>query len=218
MTTSPLDVRADKIKLSQPYINVHIDEQKNLNMVGAFSNKEDVSDATDSQKTDSNTPTSFDLKSLEIEQGNMDFADLSMTPKFSVAMDELNGVATGLNSAPERYTLLNLNGRVNEFGSISITGELQPFDYRKQSEVNMQFRNISTNSLSPYTAKFAGRRIKSGSLSLTLDYKLASNKLSGSNKHYIRKSCARREGEQPRCYGSAFGYGDQFTARWRRQD
>ena len=91
------------------------------------------------------------------------------------------GVATGLNSAPERYTLLNLNGRVNEFGSISITGELQPFDYRKQSEVNMQFRNISTNSLSPYTAKFAGRRIKSGSLSLTLDYKLASNKLSGSN-------------------------------------
>ena len=73
MTTSPLDVRADKIKLSQPYINVHIDEQKNLNMVGAFSNKEDVSDATDSQKTDSNTPTSFDLKSLEIEQGQYGF-------------------------------------------------------------------------------------------------------------------------------------------------
>lgn len=181
ISTSPLDVRVDKIKLSQPYINVHIDEQQILNLVGAFSNKEYVSDNTDGQESSSDSASSFNLKRIEVEQGNMDFSDLSMTPKFSVTIDELGGVVTGLNSVPERYTSLDLNGRVNEFGSIAITGELQPFDYRKQSEVNMQFRNISTNSLSPYAAKFAGRQIKSGSLSLTLDYKLANNKLNGSN-------------------------------------
>ncbi len=173
VTTSPLDIRADKIKLSQPYINIHIDEQLNMNLAGAFSKNENVSVVADSQESTSNQTPSFALKNIELEQGNMDFADLSMTPKFSVAIDELHGLAAGLNSAPDRYTSLNLNGRVNEFGSIAITGELQPFDYRKQSEINMQFRNISTNSLSPYTAKFAGRQIKSGSLSLTLDYKLA---------------------------------------------
>ncbi len=181
VTTSPLDIRVDKIKLSEPYINVHIDEQQNLNLVSAFGNKENISDNTDSEDVNANATTSISLKSIELEQGNMDFSDLSMTPKFSVAIDELHGLATGVNSAQDRYTSLNLNGRVNEFGSIAITGELQPFDFRKQSEVNMQFRNISTNSLSPYAAKFAGRHIKSGSLSLTLDYKLSNNKLNGSN-------------------------------------
>lgn len=181
VTTSPLDIQADKIKLSQPYINVHIDEQQNLNLVDAFSSKENQSDNKGDQEANDNSTPSIALKHIELEQGNMDFADLSMTPKFSAAIDELNGLATGLNSEPDRYTSLNLNGRVNEFGSIAITGELQPFDYRKQSAVNMQFRNISTNSLSPYAAKFAGRQIKSGSLSLTLDYKLANNILDGSN-------------------------------------
>jgi len=181
VTTSPLAVRIDKLKLSKPYINVHIDEQQNLNLVSAFINKENVSDNTVSQETNTKSISSFALEIIELEQGNMDFADLNMKPKFSVSIDELNGVATGLNSAPERYTSLNLDGRVNEFGSVAITGELQPYDYRKQSEINLQFRNISTNSLSQYAAKYAGRQIKSGSLSLTLDYKLANNKLNGSN-------------------------------------
>ncbi|MFT5397105.1 MAG: hypothetical protein ACI85N_002323 [Gammaproteobacteria bacterium] len=68
-----------------------------------------------------------------------------------------------------------------------MSGELQPFDYRKLSDINMAFKNISTNSLSPYAAKFAGRKIESGSLSLSLDYKVANNKLEGTNSIILEK-------------------------------
>ncbi len=178
-TSIPLNINAKQIKLSGPYANVHIDAQKNLNLLNAF--KTANNDDSEQESSEPESSYTLALERIDIDKGNMDFADLSMTPQFSVRMHELTGTASGLNSDPERYTSLELNGRVNEFGSIAISGELQPFDYRKQSEINMAFKNISTNSLSPYAAKFAGRKIKAGSLSLTLDYKIANNNLDGSN-------------------------------------
>ncbi len=196
-TSSPLNINIKQTKLSGPYANVHIDEQKNLNLLSAFKSANSESNDSEQQNADSESTYTLSLERIDLDKGNMDFADLSMTPQFSVKMHELTGTAAGLNSDPERYTSLELNGRVNEFGSIAISGELQPFDYRKQSEINMVFKNISTNSLSPYAAKFAGRKIKSGSLSLTLDYKIANNNLDGSNNIVLESLVLGEEVKSP---------------------
>jgi hypothetical protein len=86
---------------------------------------------------------------------------------------------------------------VNEYGSAKINGELQPFDYRKQSTVNMQFRNIDTKSLTPYTAKIAGRKIESGSMSLDLDYKINNSQLNGSNNIVLQSLVLGERVESP---------------------
>lgn len=196
-TSSPLDINVKQIKLSEPYANVHIDEQKNLNLLNAFKSANSENNDSKQEISDSESTYTLALDRIDIDQGNMDFADLSMKPQFSVSMHELTGTASGLNSDPERYTSLELNGRVNEFGSIAISGELQPFDYRKQSEINMSFKNISTNSLSPYAAKFAGRKIKAGSLSLALDYKIANNNLDGNNNIVLESLVLGEEVKSP---------------------
>lgn len=187
LSTQPLNLSVKEIKLSEPYVNVHIDEQKNLNLLNVL--KPSSSEPTNSGQEVSGTESTYTLviDRIDMDKGNMDFADLSMTPKFSVQVHGLTGMVSGLNSGPERYTSMQLSGRVNEFGSLSISGELQPFDYRKQSDINMEFKNISTNSLSPYAAKFAGRKIESGSLSLSLDYKVANNQLEGTNSIILEK-------------------------------
>lgn len=196
-TSSPLNINIKQTKLSGPYANVHIDEQKNLNLLNAFKSANSESNNSEQENADFESTYTLSLERIDLDKGNMDFADLSMTPQFSVKMHELTGTAAGLNSDPERYTSLELNGQVNEFGSIAIKGELQPFDYRKQSQINMVFKNISTNSLSPYAAKFAGRKIKSGSLSLTLDYKIANNNLDGSNNIVLESLVLGEEVESP---------------------
>ena len=187
LSTQPLNLTVKEIMLSEPYVNVHIDEQKNLNLLNVI--KPAISEPTNSGQKVSDTESTYSLAidRIDMDKGNMDFADLSMTPKFSVKVHGLTGNVSGLNSHPERYTSMQLSGRVNEFGSLSISGELQPFDYRKLSDINMEFKNISTNSLSPYAAKFAGRKIESGSLSLSLDYKVANNKLNGTNSIILEK-------------------------------
>ncbi|GJM04930.1 MAG: hypothetical protein DHS20C09_09210 [marine bacterium B5-7] len=187
LSTSPLNIGVKEIKLSEPYVNVHIDEQQNLNLLKALKPVSDGPVNSDQENPISGPRYTLTLDRVDMDKGNMDFSDLSMTPKFSVQVHELTGNVSGLSSEPERYASMQLDGRVNEFGSLSINGELQPFDYRKLSEIDMEFKNISTNSLSPYAAKFAGRKIESGSLSLSMDYKIANNQLDGSNSIILEK-------------------------------
>tara|TARA_R110002096_G_scaffold247936_2_gene440326 strand:- start:10986 stop:14423 length:3438 start_codon:yes stop_codon:yes gene_type:complete len=187
LSTTPLNIGVKEIKLSEPYVNVHIDEQQNLNLLKAFKPVGDDPVNSDQETQNPGAMYTLTLDRIDMDKGSMDFADLSMTPKFSVQTHGLTGNVSGLSSVPERYASMHFDGRVNEFGSLSINGELQPFDYRKLSEIDMEFKNISTNSLSPYAAKFAGRKIESGSLSLSLDYKIANNKLDGRNNIVLEK-------------------------------
>ena len=46
----------------------------------------------------------------------------------------------------------------------------------------MTFRNVEMTRLSPYSGKFAGRRITSGKLSMDLKYKINDSQLMGDNQ------------------------------------
>ncbi|MBT3368909.1 MAG: DUF748 domain-containing protein, partial [Nitrospina sp.] len=50
------------------------------------------------------------------------------------------------------------------------------------SDVTMIFRNVEMTRLTPYSAKFAGRKIKSGKISLDLYYNVVDSKLKGENQ------------------------------------
>ena len=77
---------------------------------------------------------------------------------------------------------MELEGRVGEYGSVKIKGELQPFNVKSYSDVMMIFRNVDMTDLTPYSANFAGRKIDSGKLSLDLNYKINKSQLKGENK------------------------------------
>lgn len=181
LALEPLDIKVSEIRLSSPYANVHINEQQNLNLIEVFRTSENGPSQDEGDDTSGQTPMELAVERVDVEQGKMDFTDLSLTPQFSTYIHELNGTLSGLNSDPDRYTSLKLDGRVGEYGITRITGELQPFDISRQSDIKMEFRNIDTHSLSPYAAKFAGRKIESGSLALDLDYKIDDRKLKGNN-------------------------------------
>lgn len=197
LAMQPLDISVSEIKLSGPYANVHIDEQQNLNLLEAFHATGNGGVQGEGEDVTEQSAMKLAVERIDVVQGRMDFTDLSLTPRFSTYIHELTGTVSGLNSEPERYTLMELEGRVDEYGSTKITGELQPFEYRKQSDINLQFRNIDTNSLSPYAAKFAGRRIKSGSLSLNLNYRINNSKLQGNNAIVLKSLVLGEKVESP---------------------
>jgi len=197
LALEPLDIKISEIKLSSPYANVHINEQQNLNLIEVFKTSENDPSQEDDDDISRQTAMELIVERVDVEHGKMDFTDLSLTPQFSTYIHELNGAVSGLNSDPDRYTSLKLDGRVNEFGITRITGELQPFDISKQSDIKMEFRNIDTHSLSPYAAKFAGRKIKSGSLSLDLNYRINNNKLEGNNAILLESLVLGEKVENP---------------------
>jgi hypothetical protein len=119
---------------------------------------------------------------IRVQNGYLDFADLSLRPQFAAKIHELNGVITGLSTAKNTRSQIELDGRVDEFGLARIRGELNPFVPRDNTDVTMIFRNVDLVSASPYSMKFAGYRIAGGKISLDLQYKIRNSQMLGENK------------------------------------
>jgi uncharacterized protein involved in outer membrane biogenesis len=134
-------------------------------------------------------PTAFpvDIAQLRIDNGKLDFADLSLTPKFGALIHGLSGVINSLSTDSASVAQLELDGKVNEFGSARIRGTLQPFQATEFTDIKLTFRNLDMARLTPYSGKFAGRRIDSGTLSVDLEYKVKQRKLVGENTFVINK-------------------------------
>ncbi|MEA3413589.1 MAG: DUF748 domain-containing protein [Pseudomonadota bacterium] len=119
---------------------------------------------------------------VKVVRGFLNFADLSLIPKFGAKIDKLNGSVSGLSTKPGARASGLLEGRVDEYGSAKIEGKLEPLSPTQYTDVTMDFRNVEMTSLSPYTIKFAGREIDSGKLSLDLEYKIDKSQLQGENR------------------------------------
>ena len=66
---------------------------------------------------------------VRVDGGVIDFADLSLRPQFGTRMHELEGVITGLGTDANRSANVQLDARVDKFGSARIRGQtsvLQP--------------------------------------------------------------------------------------------
>ena len=100
---------------------------------------------------------------------------------------QLAGVVTRVSSDRSARTAARLEGRVDEFGAATIAGELAPFEPAMATDATVAFSNLTMSSLTPYTVKFAGRRIDDGKLSLDLGYKIAQGSLQGSNRLVINQ-------------------------------
>ena len=132
-------------------------------------------------------PFPLAIERLRIQNADFEFADLSLRPQFGTLMHDLSGVVTGLSNDPATTALVELDGRVDEFGSARVRGSLQPFKATEFTDLTLAFRNLEMTHLSPYSGKFAGRKIESGRLSVDLEYKIKKRQLEALNKVVINK-------------------------------
>lgn len=140
-----------------------------------------------SQTSDEKPDFAFGIERLRIADANAEFADLSLTPQFGTRMHSLSGVVTGLSNNPASVAQVELDGKVDEFGSARVRGSIQPFKATDFTDLKLTFRNLEMVNMTPYSGKFAGRKIDSGKLSVDLEYKIKNRQLAGDNKFIINK-------------------------------
>lgn len=127
------------------------------------------------------------IDAIRISDAKLEFADLSLTPQFGANIHSLNGVINGFSTKAARVAQIELDGKVDEYGSASINGSLQPFNATEFMDIKLVFTNLDMSRLTPYSGKFAGRRIEAGRLSVDLAYKIKQQQLAGTNKFVINK-------------------------------
>jgi len=133
------------------------------------------------------TPFQLAIERLRLNNADVEFADLSLRPQFGTRMHDLTGVVTGLSNDPATTALVELDGKVDEYGSARIRGSIQPFRATDFTDLTLAFRNLEMTNLTPYSGKFAGRKVDSGKLSVDLEYKVKNRQLTANNKVVINR-------------------------------
>lgn len=179
----PEQLDIGEVHLIKPYGKLIIYKDKSLNLAKVLRhNKKMVEGKKPVSQVE--TPGGFpvDVRRIRIEKGVLDFADLSLRLPFAAKIYELKGAVVGLSSRQGARAQIELKGRVNEYGTSSIQGQIEPLNIKHFTDIDMIFKNVEMTNITPYTGKFAGYRIASGRLSLDLHYLIQQSELKGSNQ------------------------------------
>ncbi|MDO8943662.1 MAG: DUF748 domain-containing protein, partial [Desulfobacterales bacterium] len=142
-------------------------------------------------------PFPYRVRRVLVSEGRVDFADLSLPTPFGTKIHELKGMVAGISSARDARAQVELDGRVDEYGIAKIKGELNTADPKAFTDIGVIFRNVEMSSFTPYSGKFAGRKIDSGKLSVDLKYKVAQGQLSGDNQIVVERLVLGEKVESP---------------------
>lgn len=144
-------------------------------------------------------PSAFqvEVQQVRITNGKTDFSDLSLALPFGARIHALNGQINGLSSQPGAAAQVELGGQVDDYGLARVAGQINPFDPTGNTDLKLVFRNVEMTSLTPYSATFAGRKIRSGKLSLDLEYKIKNRQLEGNNLVVMDKVTLGERVESP---------------------
>jgi uncharacterized protein involved in outer membrane biogenesis len=185
LTLQPNGLEVQEIKIVKPVGELIIGEDKTLNLARVLKKQQNgAAPQPPAKPGPNNDQDSFPYKisRIQVEKGNMLFADLSLRPQFKTRIHDLKGTVTGLSSARDAQAKIKMDGRVDRYGMAKIDGVIRPNEFGRASDVNMVFHNLEMKNLSPYSGKFAGRLIKSGKVSADFKYQLHDYKMIGDNK------------------------------------
>ena len=197
-------LQTDQLKLQLEPNKLEIGELKLAQLVGKFIIYEDSTinitkviktdpdskpHAPESAERQDSSSESFPVvvRRLTMSDGRMEFADLSLTPQFGTRIHELKGVVAGISTQKNSRAQVKLDGRVDEYGTAKIDGELNTSDPKAFTNISMVFRNVEMTTLTPYSGRFAGRKIDSGKLSVDLNYDIQNSLLQGQNQIIVER-------------------------------
>jgi len=123
---------------------------------------------------------------VRIEGAAADFTDESLPLPFSARIEDMAGELSTIATNSAEPSTVALQGKVDEFGLVRVSGFMTPLDVPKNTDLKVIFENVEIPKFSAYTIPFAGREIASGRLDLDLGYQVRDSQLVGENKIVLR--------------------------------
>ncbi|MEN5094702.1 DUF748 domain-containing protein [Pseudomonas protegens] len=178
-----------RVNLMQPYARFIINDDRTTNIDDLLipqpaggSNKSSGKPAPSSSK-----PLGIHIGEIAINDGSANFADLSLTPNFATAVQQLNGHIGTIDSRQAKPAEVDVKGKVDRYAPVTIKGSVNPFDPMAALDIATSFKRVELTTLTPYSGKFAGFRIRKGRLNLDLHYMITKGQLKAENKLVVEQ-------------------------------
>lgn len=180
------DLAISDIDLDKFYSRIFINKEGVTNLRKLLKEQPANTAATPTETNDKDDPYKVSIGQVTIKDASSRFTDESLPIVFDTEMRSLDGEISGFSTQSDQAVELNLEGQVQEFGMVEIKGSLAPFNITEKSNVAMSFSNLDLPAMSPYTIKFAGRKIADGRADVKLNYEIQNGNLNATNSLVIR--------------------------------
>ena len=180
----------DKVNLLQPYARFIINEDRTTNVDDLLIPQPAGSASTAQAKpaaANNDKPLGIHIGQIDINDGSANFADLTLTPNFATAVQQLNGQVGTIDNRKPAPAKVDIKGKVDRYAPVTIKGALNPFNPMASLDIATSFKRVELTTLTPYSGKFAGFRIRKGRLNLDLHYLITNGQLKAENKVVVEQ-------------------------------
>lgn len=178
-----------QVNLMQPYARFIINDDRTTNIDDLLIPQPAGGSSKSSGKPapSSSKPLGIHIGKIAINEGSANFADLSLTPNFATAVQQLNGHIGTIDSRQAKPAEVDVKGKVDRYAPVTIKGSVNPFDPMAALDIATSFKRVELTTLTPYSGKFAGFRIRKGRLNLDLHYMITKGQLKAENKLVVEQ-------------------------------
>lgn len=120
-----------------------------------------------------------------VKDSEVNFIDRSLSPYFETVLEQMQVTIKGLSSKKDRRADVDFSAKVDGHAPLNISGQLNPLSKDIFADLDFDFKNMELSSVSPYSGKYVGNKIRKGKLSLDLTYLIKGSKLDASNQIFI---------------------------------
>lgn len=185
------------VNLEQPYARFVIADDRTTNIddlliaqpdeTAPAGSKAEAKPAPKPKTATADKPMGIHIGEVNINNGSANFADFSLTPNFATAVQQLNGKIGTLDNRQDKPAPVNIQGKVDRYAPVTIKGALNPFNPLASLDIATSFKRVELTTLTPYSGKFAGYRIRKGRLNLDLHYLITKGQLKAENKVVVEQ-------------------------------
>ncbi|MFM5705411.1 DUF748 domain-containing protein [Aeromonas veronii] len=180
-------MRIKDIALNKPFARIEINEDSTTNLQQLLLPQPAAAKSTEAKAGSKAPDFRFTIDQLRTEQGNLRFADRSLSQDFVADIASLGGQSRHISNIPGQRSDLAFNGKVDRYAPVTIRGGTNLLVANPILDIAVAFHNLELTTFTPYSGTYAGYAIDKGQLSMKLHYKLEGNRLEGDNDITIKK-------------------------------
>lgn len=104
---------------------------------------------------------------------------------FELSLEAVNGTIVGFATDATTNSELEIDAAISTGGAARVTGELDPLDYTRITDMQVDVRDVHLPPMSPKSIKLVGHPIDAGTASLDLDIEITDQQLVSENQVVI---------------------------------
>ncbi len=186
-----------KIDLDEPRTGTSVKEDGTLDVGSVLVQRDEAAPPETAKPADDASPFAVEIAELQIRKGTLRFADRTVKPAFTTALEDLTGGAKNIHLPELGPVPIELAGTIEGEADFRVTGQVSPVGHAEPTDVKISLSGFDVTTLSPYSGRYAGYGVDKGRLTLNLAYRIEKNELVGKNALVTEQLALGEETKSP---------------------